>query len=185
MDAEQAAVVLQGAQDAQNVAVREVHAPPLVRHEPLERAYASLANLRNDAFEVGQIAADQATVQAEVDHRVLGAFIDEVVDGVPEIAFHAPGLDRTDVGDKGRHATVDGGSRKRIQPVGVDRVQMRLDNPGQDEFSGGIDGSGGGPGSSLVAPRPLDTVDDPIADEDIRQSQFGTVDQYAALDVNV
>ena len=179
--AEQPAVVLQHGQNPEDVCVAEEHAPLLVCHEALEGSDPALADLRNEALQLGEVVGHQAAVQPEVDARIPLALVDEVVHGVPEVSFHPPRLDRPDVRDQGRYPAVDRGPRQGVQPVRVDRVKMRFHDAGEDELTGGIDDAVG----RLAALRALDALDEPVLDEDVGELQLAAVHQHAAFDVDV
>ena len=181
VNAEQPAVFLQHAENAHQVGIAQVHAAPPIRHEALERTHAAFADLGNRGFQIGQIGFHKAAMQAEVDHRIAAAFVDEIVHRIPEVALDPPGLDRTDIGDQRRDAAIDRGFGQSVEPVGIDRVQVCLDDAGQDVFAGRVDDLGG----LLAAVGLFDAFDQPILDEHVRQLHLAAVDHHAALDLNV
>ena len=126
-------------------------------------------------------AFDLNAMQAEINHRVPASLVDEIVHRIPEIAFDPPRLHRADVGDERRDPAVDRGPRQRVEPVGIHRVQVRLDDPGQDELAGRVDH----PPCRPAAAGRLDTLHEAVTDEDVGQPQRLAVDQDTATDLHV
>ena len=181
MDTEQAAIVLEDGEDSEDIGIAQIHAPLAIGHETLERAHPAVADPGNQAVQPVEVAGEQGAMEPEIDHRITGPLVDEIVHRIPQIAFDAPCLDGADIGNQRGDAAMNSRLRERIQAVGVDRMEMRLDNAGQHQFPRGVDGLFCG----LFAVRRLDAVDDAVLDEDVAELHLAAVDQHAALDLDV